>query len=600
MFAPTLITLLVASVAPQHPVAQAWEHFPVFVWAEKPGASEIVRQFGGACVRRDDEARELRELGLDYFVFNAPGRNDLHVERESKDYAARWQRWYETRDPALLVREPCLTAAATRERMAKQLEESLKARDGRQGFGVSLGDEVGLTAGGGPEDICQCADCEAAWKPFAAHRGIELALSAVTTQGALDLLREADTSALGAWLARREFHQQVLLDDLGELARRSRALSPATPVGLLGLVGRTAFGGVSIERVLPQLDFLECYEVGDAREMAFTLRRPEQRMLATMFLDARGPVFSARKAWEFWMYGGDGVVLWSEAELARQPEQRAALARAIADIRAVQKRIGRFRPEPQGVALVHSDASISAAWMRDALGDGATWPKRFASYQEEHGAFELARERWIAMLWDIGTMPGSVPLAQVDAATVARFPLLVLSTVLVVDDADMLRLKRYCAAGGRLCITGEFGWIDSQGRKPNVERIKELAALVPSPLIDARGFDPSNHSWSWSSAELSARLGVGDAATAPFSISDTSKYARTWMLDGAAVIGAALPFETIRTHGKVSEQYWPERIAIDVGDAWRIEWIYPTPGEDGVVHIAPGDAAVFRMTPKKN
>ena len=579
----------------------AWERFPVFVWTTSAKPVEVVGEFGGACVQRMADTAWLDEKGLDWLVFNGPGRDDLHLDRENARYQERWKRWYDSRDPKLLVREPCVSDPATRERLKRLLDESLTARGGRTGLGVSLGDEIGLTPGGAPEDVCQCAHCERAWKEFRAARGLaqDVKLADISTAATLSELDDGETAAIGPWLLRREFHEQQWTDLIAELARRVREKSPGTPVGLLGLTAQSAFGSVAIESVLPSLDFIECYRVGNARELAFTLRRPEQRVLLTIFDDARGPDFVAWQAWEHWMRGGDGLVIWSEKELVAKPALRQRLARAVRDIRAVQKQIGRFRPEPQGVAVVHSQPSVAVSWLRDAEDDGKTWPRRFPSYQEQHGELELSRKRWFEFLEDNnGAMPGALPLGHVDADTAKRFPLLVLDRLLVLDDVDVERLKRFMAAGGSLIPRAEIGWVDTNGRSA-VEGFKQLRESPSSRLLAA----PRRLNEYEGQRDLLKELGMWPEPmrfeTAPFGVTGDAgemwRWISTWMETPDGLACAVLP-KPQRYTDEQEALALPSEIKIGTGNSrWRIEWIHPKPDEKGVVRLPAGDAAVFRL-----
>ena len=608
MFTPPMfMPALLAAAALQAPAQHAgWEHFPVFVWTVSDKPVELVAKFGGACVQRQDDPGWLDERKLDWFVFNAPGRDDLHLDRESPAYQKRWRKWYETRDPELLVREPCLSQGATLERMRATLDKTLAGLGARRGLGVSLGDEVGLTPGGGPEDVCQCATCEAAWAAWwPAHVRDQTRklppLREITTEATIKALDAGDTAPIGPWLLRRHFHQDTLLGALDGLAQQVRKKTPDMPVGLLGIGGKTAFGGVAVERMLPSLDFFECYRVGDARELALTLRKPEQRALLTIFPDARGADFAAWQAWEHWMRGGDGLVIWSENDLRKSPAYCERLARAIRDIRDVESKVGRFLPRPEGVALVHSADSIAVSWLRDALGDGATWPKRFPSYQEEHGALESSRRRWFELLEDLGAMPGALPIEQVDADTVKRFPLLVLDHTLVLDDADVERLKRFEAAGGSVCARGPLGWIDSTGRKPPADRQTELRAVRDAKIVrapDAFDSHAGEHIDSNWSDMWSARIAL---RTAPAEVCDPDElwgWIRTWMRDGQGYLCAALPKPRSYT-GESKSDALPSQVVVSAGADWRVEWIHPTPDEQGIVRLPHGDAAVFRLVPSK-
>lgn len=589
-----MLSVCVALVLQAADARTAWERFPVFVWTTSAKPVELVREFGGASVQRTADTAWLDEHELDWYVFNAAGRDDLHLERENQRYAERWQRWYDTRDPKLLVREPCTSDPAVRERLFALLDESLAARGGRTGLGVSLGDEIGLTPGGAPLDLCQCQHCEREWSEFKAARGLaqDVKLADITTDATLSALDDGKTAAIGPWLLRREFHAQQWTDLVAELARRVRGKRPSTPIGLLGLSAQSAFGSLAIERVLPSLDFIECYRVGNARELAFTLRRPKQRVVLTIFDDPRGPDFVAWQAWEHWMRGGDGLVIWSEKELVNKPALRERLARAVRDIRSVQAKVGRFLPQPQGVAVVHSQASVAASWLRDAEDDGKTWPRRYSSFQEEHGALETSRKRWFEFLEDLGTIPGALPLEHVDANTAQRFPLLVLDSLHVLDDQDFERLTRYTAAGGTLCVHGALGSTDSTGSRPTRPRLARLREIGPNRVVSApRGID----SYAGEPEDVDDWLRERGVPASPFEARDPDglwNWIHTWTREGNGYLCAALP-----KPGAHSEL--PGRVAVGAfAEHLRVEWIHPKPGEDGVVRLPAGDAAVFKLRPR--
>lgn len=569
--------------------------FRAILWPKGEGVSALAQQFRAVCVGRSAKVDALREAGVRFLVFNAPGRNVLHLERERDGHAERMRRWQETRDPALLVRAPCLTAPTTRERMFELLDESLAARGGDPGLGLSLGDEVGLTPGGAPEDVCLSPSCRARWELWCQARGVAPGsapeLASIDTDATLRALFEGRTAALGDWLARREFHQDVVLGLLGELAARVHA--GGAPAGLLGLSGQSAFGGVAVERILPQLDFIECYRVGNARELAFTLREPRQRVYLTVFADERGPDWSAWQAWEHWLRGGDGLFVWSEVELERRPAHATRLLRALADIERVGSvRVGA-RPQPRGVALVHSPRSLAAGWLRDALLDGATWPNRFQSWQELHGTVERARRAWLEYAEDCGAMPGALPLERVDENTVARFPLLVLPEVLVLDEAELDRLRRYARAGGRLCIDGELGWIDSRGTRRETPLAESLARLRPL-VAPPEGLRTRTHGAPLNEADERFWADCG-VERAPWRVAgDAARWAwiTAWWRLGDASVCAALPKPRADAPGLL-----PTKFELQPIDGRAIEWLHPAGASGWSAELPPGDAAVFELRP---
>jgi len=286
------------------------------------------------------------------------------------------------------------------------------------------------------------------------------------------------------------------------------------------------------------------------------------------------------------MHGGDGVVIWSEADLAQEPAQRERLARAVRDVRSVERAIGRFRPEPCGVALVHSAAAVSASWARDARDDGRTWPRRFQSYQEAHGSLEVPRRRWLDELERAGAMPGALPIDEVGPQIVARFPLLVLDHLIVLDDAEFARIQRYLKAGGRVCVAGELGWIDRDGSTPARPRLEVLeegaAGRVLAPPEDR------------SPAGLARWLAASGVERAPARVAGAraGAWITTWIRSGDGWICAAMP--------ELGDgEHLASMLSVDAGPRARVEWIRPQPAEDGSLALAAGDAALFRVLPAR-
>lgn len=566
-------------------LASLQQGFPAILWRADKAPSELQRALGAVCVSRTDSVEELERQGIEYLVFNAPGRADLHLERENQAWRERRQRWLASRDPGLCRRDPCLAAPTTRERLFAQLRASLSARGGASGLGVSLGDEVGLTPGGIPEDVCTCEVCELAWSLAHAQETnpAPRRLCEIDTDSTLRAVFEGELEPTAAWLERREFHQQQLLDLLFELASVVR--EARQPVGLLGMAGQTAFGGVAVERVLPELDFLECYRIGNARDLAFTLRRPEQRVFLTVFA-SQGPNAAAWSVWEHWMHGGDGVFVWSESELAQAAAVRTRLLSTLADVRA----LAPHRPRPTGLAIAHSGRSVAAGWLRDALLDGATWPQRYASWQEQHGRVERARARWFDFARCAGAMPGALPIENIAPGDAQRFPVLVLTELLVLSTDDIARLEAYRKAGGTLVIDGECGWTDGLGHALEGRALQELArsgaVSEPPAGLNLRwnGQPITREQRTWlleRGVELSPLLPAWEERADPWLV--------TWV---ATSTGARLAFlPTSAEKSKVALRFEP------VPDC-ELRWQHPAQATGWSAELPAGEAAVVELARK--
>jgi hypothetical protein len=282
-----------------------------------------------------------------------------------------------------------------------------------------------------------------------------------------------DTAPLGAWLDQRRFQRGVVEEEVLHLAAVARAASPGLPLAVLGTIGATPFGGLDLRRMAAAMDVVECYPEGDARADLETLRtlgswgRP--RSLRTVFLLGESPAGAAWQVSEHWARGGDGVVVWCDADLEARPEHAAALRRALAEARALRAAYPGFLPAPAGAAVLRDDDSRALAFLREARLDGPTWPNRFPSYQEEHGMVERSVRGWLRLCEDLGLQPGVARFGSLDAR---RFPVLILPHAGVLDERDAQELEAFLASGGVLLLDGELGAFDRAGRP----RARDLAA----------------------------------------------------------------------------------------------------------------------------
>ncbi|MEQ1891423.1 MAG: hypothetical protein ABL998_02680 [Planctomycetota bacterium] len=510
---------LVLAAAPQEPaVARAlgWEDFPVFVWREthrgKPLPPELADPFGGVILMRDEDSAWARERGLAYMVWNVAGRELFHLDADEA-WRARVERWIETKDDALLVRTPCLSDPATYDRAFQTLDATLAKHGEHPGLAFVLGDEVGRTPNGSPFDLCRCGRCEERWRAYA--QALKLPDRAPLTDEVLAALRDDDFTLLGAWLARRRFDRLEFEHAL--LRVRERALGFPDPgflapiavrkysssasvrgrplLALLGLKGPTAFGGLGAPPGL--FAAVEFYSVGEGREtLAASTHlgvhlvpggtgRSEETLasLTTVFVADETPDGAAWTLWEHWLRGGHGAVLWSDSELARRPEHRARLAEAVSELRALE---GLFAGlEQNGGAIVYDHDSVAASFLRDARDDGATWPRRSAGYQAEHGTRERKVETWLRLLEDCGELPAAVPLQSLREDCGREYHVLVLPEILVLDPSDVDTLRAVVAAGGTLVIDGRIGWVDRKGKPWSEDVFARLAAGHPERVLRA-------------------------------------------------------------------------------------------------------------------
>lgn len=592
----SLLVALLAALASRVP------EFPVFVWCQDHAGrelpAELLEPFGGVNVEGADEAHWVVANDVPFYVGHAPGREVLHLDRSVEWYDRMWRAFFESRDTSKLIRQPCLSDPATLARAKAQLDRSLEARDGAYGQAVSLGDEVGLTPWGDPLDLCQSKHCTKRWVAWQKERGLDVDASWPATDAVRLAYADGDPSLIARWLNRRHFHQDIVLEFLEALAAHARAKAPGAPIATFGLTGQTAFGGVSIARLLPTLDVLEAYHEGVARELLFTLRTDE-RAWCTLFPAAGDSDRGAHRLWQHWLRGGDGAIVWSDRELRKSKAYLERLGKAVADVRAVDAQFPSWRPETRGAAVLHDPDSIALAWLRDALSDGPTWPKRFQGHQAEHGTRERAVRGTLRLLEDCGFLPGTLPLDMIDAETVRRFPLLVAVHQLVLDADEEARLDAYLSAGGKLLLRGPFALYDGTANKSEEtaeqrflsaypERVKRLATDRDAV------FDYDAH-----------RIGSRDARTGSLReellmFSDPPNRAAEWQIDCSPKMPLLIAEQTLdddRVLCVVQPNLPKGKLAVvqlTLETGLTPEWIHP-PGEANRIRLSPGDAAVFLL-----
>jgi hypothetical protein len=614
------LLFILASTAIGQEAAPEGGDFPAIVWRlDHPGEAippRLVSAFGGVNVEGEDSAKWTRAEELDFYVGHAPGRNDLHIQRDTPWYAELWAGYWEERDSTVLIRRPCLSEEETFASLRTRLTRTLSARGGDHGLGISLGDEVGLTPWGGPLDLCVSEACRDAFGSFLRENSrwsglIDKEQDGPTPYPDTEMTRaaliEGDARHVGAWLARRDFHHEVVNDFLARLASSARELSPGVSVGLFGLAGRTAFGGVGPEAILPHLDFIETYPVLDARELLYTNRRRGVRSFATIFREAGAPAGASWRLWEHWLRGGDGVILWSDRELAEYPEYLESMRRSVAAVRELRRKFPWWAPLPSGAAIIHDPDSLALSWLRDSLHDGKTWPKRFPSYHQEHGTREIALRACLRWLEDGGLLPGAVVFDSIGGELVERFPFLIASEVLVVEEPELDALSRYVEAGGRLLVHGRFASYDRRGEASHLESRAVLEKIAEDRVLELE-LDSSRYLAARELRKSSyARRRVeylSDLTGAELQVEWKPRSAEAevrWLVATQPIPGgkdelcAAIP----NAHGAVQRARLRNLdVEITGVDGDRITWIHPSAARGNEVQLPAGEALIFRLSPR--
>jgi hypothetical protein len=286
------------------------------------------------------------------------------------------------------------------------------------------------------------------------------------------------------------------------------------------------------------------------------------------------------------MRGADGLVLWDDAALAADPARRTRLAAAVTAIRRVEERC-RFRDRrpPRSVGLLHDPDSLALAWLRDALLDGPTWPRRRASHQAEHGTRERVVRACVEACAELGGPPLAFPLASLEE----HAPEVLLAIeLLALAPGDVERLEAFLDRGKRLVVVGGLGWVDRAGVPWPTAVLERLEKRAPERVLSIDAAEATTEALrnvlvaaGVRPPEVLAELGPGWIGT------ETSARIAScaWELPVERLWVALPPAPTSAARARLEPRELPR--------GPRFEWLHPPGGGT----LEAGDAAVFLVHP---
>lgn len=289
------------------------------------------------------------------------------------------------------------------------------------------------------------------------------------------------------WADFRTYMDISLATTLDDLRRAARELDPATPVGIEGTQMPSAFGGYDLWRLAQVLDWVEPYDIGNAREILGSFM-PGKTLLTTVF--EKEPRPASRRLWHLLLEGDRGCIIWwSEDSIDWQSADYALTAkgRALAPVlREMQSPLAalflRATREVDPIHLVYSQSSIQVDWLLESMRDGASWHRRFSSYEARHNRLAQKRAAWLKLLQDLGYTPQFVPAEKLSErrARGAAPAVLVMVDALALSTAEAGAARDFLAEGGgcALITDGPAGVFDEHGRlRPEPGALERHAGL---------------------------------------------------------------------------------------------------------------------------
>ncbi len=237
---------------------------------------------------------------------------------------------------------------------------------------------------------------------------------------------------------------------LGDLREAAHGVDPLTPVGIEGTQMPNAFGGYDLWRLANALDWVEAYDIGNAREI-FGSFMPSKPVLTTVF-ESDTP-HAERRLWHLLLEGDRGCIVWWSEDCIdwTSPDyaltsKAKALAPALREMTSPMAQLFLRAKRVRDPVFIHySQASIQVDWLLESTEDGSTWPRRFSSFESEHNRQARVRGGWLAAFEDMGFAPQFVSSEEIEAGRLnsAQNAALVLPSSYAMSDREASEITAF-------------------------------------------------------------------------------------------------------------------------------------------------------------
>jgi hypothetical protein len=294
------------------------------------------------------------------------------------------------------------------------------------------------------------------------------------------------------WADFRSYMDLSLARALDDLRHAAREVDPSTPVGIEGTQMPHAFGGYDLWRLSQVLDWVEPYDVGDAREI-FGSFMPGKTFVTTVFEQERNPAL--RRLWHLLLEGDGGCIIWwsedcidwKSADYQLTPKANA-LVPALKEMTSPLARLFlRAERERDPVFIHYSQPSIQVDWLLESTVDGSTWLRRFSSFEAEYNRMAKTRNGWLKAFQDLGFSPQFISSEQIERGSLnqASNAVLVLANSYALSENEAAAIKQCLDATAKdnvLFCEGAPGLFDQHGK---LRAKGSLEEFVPASFVDS-------------------------------------------------------------------------------------------------------------------
>ncbi len=555
--------LLVAATSAR--AARPWNEYRATMWVDNlPDQPEQQRLY----------FQRLREMGCNAGMVY-PGRDakpyadntfPFYVEnltqglfiKGDRGWDQAWQGYSDTRDPKFFARDPCLNDPAYRQQQRQRVQGLVNQYKGFAPFAYCIRDEPSVTTSANPFDFDLGPVCMAQFREWL--RGQYGTLEALNAEwetrfAAWDEVKPLTSDEMKArekqgsenyapWCDHRTFMDMTFAETVDEFRRYVHEFDPEGLAGLEGLQMPHAFGGYDLWRLSQVQDWLEPYDIGNSREI-FGAFCPDVPIVSTTFrADARK---LERKLWHLLLEGDRGTIVWHGEDCIDATKPDLPLTQYALDLskpfKEVTGEVGRLivnaRRQHDPVAIHYSQPSIQVDWMLETRVDGATWIRRFSSYEASHNEMAMARNAVVKVIEDCGLQPTFLSSQQIEAGELQKQGIKVLFLVrsLALSQREADAIRTFAESGGLVVADGWCGLFDEHGKRLGEGRLDGMFGVTQGKLV-------------LGSAAQAGPLGVPELrseVTGPFGVE--WPYSRQAGRGRAAFLNLNLaPYEKLRLH----------------------------------------------------
>ena len=280
---------------------------------------------------------------------------------------------------------------------------------------------------------------------------------------------------LAAW-AVKDFDASPLLDQwtfndatwcnfVGDLVTDSNAIDPATPCGIVGGQGPSAFGGYDYARLMRKVQFIESYNLGSSQSIirSFNPRNALPAVTSQFHKSAADDIW---QAWYYLAHGNRGHIGWVEGWFdgkKPKPWHDVVAPTNLEAANVVGPLMGGAEWKHDGVAMYYSHPSIQLGWVLDAEAHGKTWTNR--NNDDRLSSSAHVRHAWENMLRDAGVQYSYINYVDVIRKGVPpEYKVLILPACLCLSDAEARAITAFCARGGTVVADYLPGVWDQHGK----------------------------------------------------------------------------------------------------------------------------------------